>query len=98
MAVPSAPPPADGDADRAGPANGSAADPEMTLAWSALACSYSFLGDDTRARAAVMKARESLDRVGEAERRWIELDEIWVTTATRTSIWRRCRSSCGTFR
>jgi serine/threonine protein kinase len=55
-------------------------DPEMALAWSALSCAYSFNGDDTHARAAALKADDFLDRVNERERRWIELDNIWVNT------------------
>jgi len=55
-------------------------DPEMALAWSSLSCAYSFAGDDTNARAAHLKSTEFLDRVNERERRWIELDGIWVET------------------
>jgi tetratricopeptide (TPR) repeat protein len=55
-------------------------DPEMGLAWSALSCAYSFSGDDVRARAAHQKASEFLHSLNEKERRWVELDGIWVTT------------------
>jgi len=56
------------------------ADPEMALAWSSLSCAYSFVGDDAKARAAHLKATEYADRVNDRERRWIELDGIWVNT------------------
>ncbi len=55
-------------------------DPEMALAWSSLSCAHSFSGDDTRARAAYLKALENDERLNEHERRWIELDGIWVNT------------------
>jgi tetratricopeptide (TPR) repeat protein len=55
-------------------------DPEMGLAWSVLACSYSFAEDDMSSRAAQMKAQELMDRVNQKERRWIELNGVWVNT------------------
>ena len=55
-------------------------DPQMALAWSSLSCAHSFSGDDSRARAAHLKAREYDDHLNEHERRWIELDGIWVNT------------------
>jgi hypothetical protein len=55
-------------------------DPEMALAWSSLSCAYSFAGDDTQARAAALKAGDFLEHVNERERRWIELENIWVNT------------------
>jgi len=57
-----------------------AIDPEMGLAWSLLGCAYSFAGDDVNARAAQKKAEELLYRVNQKERRWIELNGIWVNT------------------
>jgi hypothetical protein len=56
------------------------ADSQMALAWSSLSCAYSFGGDDVKARASHLKAKEFLDRVNERERRWIELDGLWVNT------------------
>jgi tetratricopeptide (TPR) repeat protein len=55
-------------------------DPEMPLAWASLSCAYAFSGDHTKARAAYMKAEEFLDQANEMERRWIELDGIWLNT------------------
>ncbi|MFN8179750.1 MAG: serine/threonine-protein kinase [bacterium] len=54
------------------------ADPGMALAWSQLACAFSFSGDDTRARAAHLKAAEHKDRLNEMEKRWVDLDGLWV--------------------
>jgi len=53
-------------------------DPEMALAWSSLACAWSFAGDETRARAAHLKATEHQDRLNEMERRWLALNGLWV--------------------
>jgi tetratricopeptide (TPR) repeat protein len=55
-------------------------DPQMALAWSALSCAYSFAGEDVKARAAGLKARDLAANVNEQERRWIALDWIWVST------------------
>ena len=57
------------------------ADPGMALAWSALACAYSFQGDDAHARAANLKANEHKDRLNAMEQRWLELDGMWVEGA-----------------
>jgi tetratricopeptide (TPR) repeat protein len=59
-----------------------AADPGMALAWSQLACAYSFSGDDARARAAHLKATEHKDRLNVMEQRWLELDGLWVEGAS----------------
>ncbi len=53
-------------------------DPGMALAWSELSCAYSFSGDDVRAVAALHKAQDLLDHVNQKERRWIELNGLWV--------------------
>jgi tetratricopeptide (TPR) repeat protein len=55
-------------------------DADMGLAWSALACAYSFAGDDASSRAAQKRAEELLDRVNQKERRWIQLNGTWVNT------------------
>jgi tetratricopeptide (TPR) repeat protein len=55
-------------------------DPTMAVAWSELSCAYSFSGDEPRATAAARKANSLLDRVNTKERRWIELNSIWVET------------------
>jgi tetratricopeptide (TPR) repeat protein len=55
-------------------------DPEMALGWSALSCALSFAGDDTEARAAHLQATRFADRLNEQQRRWVELDGIWVNT------------------
>jgi serine/threonine protein kinase/tetratricopeptide (TPR) repeat protein len=55
-------------------------DPTMAVAWSELACAYSFAGDEPRAIAAARKANSLLDHVNAKERRWIELNSIWVET------------------
>lgn len=57
------------------------ADPGMALAWSSLACAYSFSGDDAHARAAHLKALEHKDRLNAMEQRWLELDGMWVEGA-----------------
>ncbi|HKD12092.1 MAG TPA: serine/threonine-protein kinase [Thermoanaerobaculia bacterium] len=55
-------------------------DPRMGLAWSFLACGYSFAGDDARALAAQRRAEQLLDTVNKKERRWIELNGTWVNS------------------
>jgi tetratricopeptide (TPR) repeat protein len=57
-----------------------ALDPRMGLAWSELACSYSFAGEDPKAEAAQKKAEEFLARVNRKERLWIEANGVWVRT------------------
>jgi len=59
-------------------------DPEMGLAWSFLGCGYSFAGDDAKARAAQERAEKLLDRVNQKERRWIELNGVWVKSKNST--------------
>ena len=57
-------------------------DPTMALAWSELACAYSFAGDEPRSIAAAHKAVSLVDRVNAKERRWIELNALWVETGS----------------
>jgi tetratricopeptide (TPR) repeat protein len=53
-------------------------DPEMGLAWSGLACAYSWAGgDDARSKAALRKAEELLDRMNRKEQRWVEVIRLW---------------------
>ncbi len=47
-------------------------DPQMGLAWSGLACAYSWAGDDARSKAALRKAEELSDRMNRKEQRWVE--------------------------
>ncbi len=63
-------------------------DPRMGLAWSFLACGYSFAGDDARALAAQRRAETLLDTVNKKERRWIELNGTWVNSRN-SSLYRR---------
>lgn len=58
-----------------------AADSLMALAWSELACTYSFSGDEARSQAAARRAQALTDRVSPKERRWIELNKLWVDGA-----------------
>jgi eukaryotic-like serine/threonine-protein kinase len=53
-------------------------DPQMAVAWSELACSYSFFGDDANAEAAQKRAGSLLDHANKKERRWIAWSAIWV--------------------
>jgi tetratricopeptide (TPR) repeat protein len=53
-------------------------DPNMALAWSELACAYSFAGDEARSQAAAKRAQSLIEHVNQKERRWIELNAIWV--------------------
>jgi tetratricopeptide (TPR) repeat protein len=55
-------------------------DPQMALAWSELACAYSFAGDDANSQAAQQKTEEYADRVNRKERFWIEQSAVWVKT------------------
>jgi serine/threonine protein kinase/tetratricopeptide (TPR) repeat protein len=55
-------------------------DPEMALAWSALSCAFSFDGREAESRAAAHQATRFVDRLNDQERRWVELDCIWVTS------------------
>jgi hypothetical protein len=55
-------------------------DPEMALAWSALSCAFSFDGREAEARAAFLQANRFTDRLNEQERKWVELDGIWVNS------------------
>jgi tetratricopeptide (TPR) repeat protein len=55
-------------------------DPQMAIAWSALACAHSFAGDDVKARAAGLKARDLSSQLNDQERRWVEMDWIWVSS------------------
>jgi tRNA A-37 threonylcarbamoyl transferase component Bud32/tetratricopeptide (TPR) repeat protein len=55
-------------------------DPEMALAWSALSCAFSFDGREAEARAAFLQAKRFTDRLNEQERRWVELDGVWVNS------------------
>jgi tetratricopeptide (TPR) repeat protein len=53
-------------------------DPEMGLAWSALACAYSWAGgDDARSQAALRKADELSARMNRKEQRWLEVIRLW---------------------
>jgi hypothetical protein len=54
-------------------------DPRMGLAWSCLAYSYSFSGDNAKALAAQRQNETLLDTVNKKERRWIELNGTWVS-------------------
>ena len=63
-------------------------DPGMGLAWSFLACAYSFSGEDGRAVAAQEKAEGLLDRVNLKEKRWIQLNGVWVKSKN-SSLFRR---------
>lgn len=55
-------------------------DPQMGLAWSGLACAYSWAGgDDARAKAALRKAEELSDRMNRKEQRWVEVIRLWGT-------------------
>jgi serine/threonine protein kinase/tetratricopeptide (TPR) repeat protein len=56
------------------------ADPTMALAWSELACAYSFAGDDPLSKSAARQAQALRDHVNEKERRWIDLNALWVET------------------
>jgi tetratricopeptide (TPR) repeat protein len=55
-------------------------DPQMALAWSELACAYSFAGDDASSQAAQRKTEEYAGRVNRKERFWIEQSAVWVKT------------------
>jgi tetratricopeptide (TPR) repeat protein len=57
-------------------------DPEMALGWSSLACAFSFAGDDARARAAHLKAVEHEDRLNAMEKRWLDLNGLWIEGAS----------------
>ncbi len=59
-----------------------AVDPEMALAWSELGCAYSFAGDEARSLAAARRAVALIERVNRKERRWIELNALWVEGAS----------------
>ena len=54
-------------------------DPTMAIAWSKLACAYSFNGEQAQAEAAARRAMDFRSRANRKERLWIELDAIWVT-------------------
>ena len=52
-------------------------DPQMGLAWSGLACAYSWAGDDARSKAALRKAEELTERMNRKEQRWFEVVRLW---------------------
>lgn len=53
-------------------------DPDMGIVWSELSCSYSFLGEPERSKAALEKAKESLPRMSRKEQQWLESNAAWV--------------------
>lgn len=54
-------------------------DPAMGLAWSELACAYSFGGDEAKARAAQRKAMELRSRMTRKEQLWVDANSLWFT-------------------
>ena len=55
-------------------------DPQMAVAWSELACAYSFAGDDANSMAAGRKAEELKGRANRKEQYWIEATSVWVNS------------------
>ena len=55
-------------------------DPQMAVAWSELACAYSFAGDDANSMAAGKKAEELKGRANRKEQFWIEATSVWVNS------------------
>jgi tetratricopeptide (TPR) repeat protein len=55
-------------------------DPQMAVAWSELACAYSFAGDDPNSMAAGKKAEEFKGRANRKEQYWIEATSVWVNS------------------
>jgi tetratricopeptide (TPR) repeat protein len=53
-------------------------DPNMGIVWSELSCSYSFLGDDQRAKAALSKAIEAKPHMSRKEQEWINSNIAWI--------------------
>jgi len=53
-------------------------DPQMAVAWTELACAYSFIGDDANAAAAQKKAESLLDHANKKERTWIAWAATWI--------------------
>ena len=56
-----------------------AIDPNMGVAWTELACSYSFAGDDSRAKAAMAKAFQLKPRLSRREQAWVESISAWIS-------------------
>jgi tetratricopeptide (TPR) repeat protein len=54
-------------------------DPSMGIAWSELACAYSFAGEEKSAEAAQMRALDLRARMSRKERLWIETTSAWLT-------------------
>jgi serine/threonine protein kinase len=66
-----------------------AIDPNMAVAWSELACVYSFAGDDAKAQEAQNKALQLRSRLSRKEQLWIDSISLWLDgngAAYRTGI------------
>ncbi|MGH9857788.1 MAG: tetratricopeptide repeat protein, partial [Acidobacteriota bacterium] len=53
-------------------------DPNMAVAWSELACVYSFAGDDANAQEAQNRALQMRSRLSRKEQLWIDSISLWL--------------------
>jgi eukaryotic-like serine/threonine-protein kinase len=53
-------------------------DPNMAIAWSELACVYSFAGDETKAQEAQNRALQLRSRLSRKEKLWIDSISLWL--------------------
>jgi eukaryotic-like serine/threonine-protein kinase len=53
-------------------------DPNMAVAWSELACVYSFAGDDAKAQEAQNRALQMRSRLSRKEQLWIDSISLWL--------------------
>ena len=53
-------------------------DPELALGWTELMCSYSFLGEEQHAQAALQRARALSSRLSRKEQLWVEVNSLWL--------------------